>query len=140
MPKKLKYPDIVNRLKAWREANGLSQRGACEVMAKRDFPLKISTLRTWEQEINSPGHFAAKALHAFLEKHPVIRRPPSYKSPPVPEDTLSEILKLRQNGDTLEKIAGKFEIDQSTVSRICSDNPRTRRRAKELNSKTISSS
>ena len=73
-----KLPRIVQRLRAWRRRNGLSQRAAAEVMQAHDCPVSISTLQAWEQGRHQPGKLAERMLGVFLKEHPIIENPPKY--------------------------------------------------------------
>jgi hypothetical protein len=46
-PKKRVAP-VIKRLTAWREANGLSQSQAVEVLQAAGLPAKLKTLQAWE--------------------------------------------------------------------------------------------
>jgi transcriptional regulator with XRE-family HTH domain len=74
----------VEKLKAWRAANKLSQRQAAAVMGMYDLPVSIPSIQSWEQRVQTPGKLAARALETFLEQHPKIIDAPAYgrwKSP-----------------------------------------------------------
>jgi transcriptional regulator with XRE-family HTH domain len=118
---------VVEKLKAWRAANKLSQRQAAAVMGMHDLPVSIPSLQSWEQGVQFPGMFATKALETFLEQHPKITDAPVYGRWKNPNKDVAEIHKLRKTGMTLLSIAQRFGISESAVSRICAGN----RRAKE---------
>jgi transcriptional regulator with XRE-family HTH domain len=118
---------VVEKFKAWRAANKLSQRQAAAVMGMHDFPVSIPSIQSWEQGVQTPGKLAAKALEAFLEQHPKITDAPVYGRWKSPNKDIAEIHKLRKSGMTLLSIAQRFGISESAVSRICAGH----RRAKE---------
>jgi hypothetical protein len=121
----------VKALKKWRKLNKLSQRQAFDAMASRGFDVSLGTIRAYEQGVITPGKFVGPALLKFLEDNPVITDAPKYgRWAKIPDQDIRQIRKMRKNGDNLEKIAAAFDIDQSTVSRICSKDPKQRRRAK----------
>src|SRR6516162_11558951 len=49
---------VVERLKAWREANNLSQSQAVEVLVAAGLPAKLRTLQDWETGRRSPRGLA----------------------------------------------------------------------------------
>ena len=63
---------VIERLKAWREANNLSQSQAVEVLRSAGLPAKVKTLQAWESGRNSPQPITAAALEQFLDQHPRI--------------------------------------------------------------------
>jgi hypothetical protein len=65
------HPVIV-KLKAWRRKNKLSQRQAVEIMKARGYPVLLGELQRWEVGMRRPRPLVAKALEAFLDKHPKI--------------------------------------------------------------------
>jgi hypothetical protein len=67
---------IVERFKAWRHSNGLSQRQAALVMQERGVDLPLLTLQKYEIHDRLPGRFAAQAIERFLDEHPVITDAP----------------------------------------------------------------
>jgi transcriptional regulator with XRE-family HTH domain len=73
---------VIERLKAWREANNLSQSQAVEVLQAAGLPAKVKTLQAWEIGRNSPQPITAAALEQFLDRHPRITHPPPHRSPP----------------------------------------------------------
>jgi transcriptional regulator with XRE-family HTH domain len=118
---------VVEKFKAWRTANKLSQRQAAAVMGMHDLSVSIPSIQSWEQGVTSPGKFATKALETFLEQHPRITDAPVYGRWKSPDKDIAEIHKLRKSGMTLLSIAQRFGITESAVSRICAGH----RRAKE---------
>ena len=56
---------VVEKFKAWRTANKLSQRQAAAVMGMHDWPVSIPSIQSWEQGVQFPGKFATKALENF---------------------------------------------------------------------------
>jgi transcriptional regulator with XRE-family HTH domain len=121
-------PAVVQKLKAWRKTNKLSQRQAVEVMASHDFPVLVETLQRWEIGFRKPGRLISKVLEAFLRDHQIIAAPPVYGrwKRPVSEEAVEEIRKLREGGMPLLTIAQRFGISDSAVSRICSKNRRAK--------------
>jgi transcriptional regulator with XRE-family HTH domain len=117
---------VIEKLKAWRTANKLSQRQAAAVMGMHDFPVSIPSIQSWEQGVQTPGKLAARALEAFLEQHPKITDAPAYGRWKSPNKDIAEIRKLRKSGMTLLSIAQRFGISESAVSRICAGNRRAR--------------
>jgi DNA-binding transcriptional regulator YiaG len=75
-------PPVIKDLIRWRHRNGLSQRGASEVMQARGLDVKIGALKQWEQGVREPGSLAVKALRDFLKAHPRIENPPRYRPGP----------------------------------------------------------
>jgi DNA-binding transcriptional regulator YiaG len=73
-----KLPRIVQRLRAWRRRNCLSQRAAAEVMQANDCPISLAMLKSWEQGRRAPGKMAERVLQIFLKHHPTIENPPKY--------------------------------------------------------------
>jgi transcriptional regulator with XRE-family HTH domain len=65
---------IILRLRAWREANDLSQAEAVRILSSAGVPAKLSTLRQWETGRRSPAAITTAALQRFLEEHPKIVR------------------------------------------------------------------
>ena len=61
---------IIERLKAWRERNNLSQSQAVEVLQSAGLPAKLKTLQAWESGRNSPQPITAAALERFLDERP----------------------------------------------------------------------
>jgi transcriptional regulator with XRE-family HTH domain len=73
---------VIERLKAWREVNNLSQLQAVEVLRSAGLPAKVKTLQAWETGRNSPQPITAAALQQFLDQHPRITHPPPHRNPP----------------------------------------------------------
>jgi transcriptional regulator with XRE-family HTH domain len=117
---------VVEKFKAWRTANKLSQRQAAAVMVMHDLPVSIPSIQSWEQGVQLPGMFAAKALETFLEQHPKITDAPVYGRWKSPNKDVAEIHKLRKTGMTLLSIAQRFGISESAVSRICAGHRRAK--------------
>ena len=67
---------VVERLKAWREANSLSQSQAVEFLIAAGLPAKLKTLQGWEIGRHSPQAITAAALERFLDQHPTHRSLP----------------------------------------------------------------
>jgi transcriptional regulator with XRE-family HTH domain len=61
---------IVLRLKAWREANKLSQAEAVGALISAGVPAKLQTLQQWETGRRSPPAITTAALERFLHEHP----------------------------------------------------------------------
>ena len=64
----------VQMLVTWRKRNRLSQRAAVKVMQGLNFPVTLTTLSKWEAGDRQPGKLAAKALMAFLKRHPRVSK------------------------------------------------------------------
>jgi transcriptional regulator with XRE-family HTH domain len=73
---------VIERLKAWREANNLSQAQAVELLLAAGLPAKLKTLQGWEIGRHSPQPITAAALERFLDQHPRITHPAPHRSPP----------------------------------------------------------
>jgi transcriptional regulator with XRE-family HTH domain len=71
---------VIERLKAWREANNLSQSQAVEALIVAGLPAKLKTLQGWEIGRHSPQPITAAALERFLDQHPANPSPP--RTPP----------------------------------------------------------
>jgi len=113
--------EVIRNLMQWREANKLSQRQAVAVMASCDYPVNLQTLQAWEQGRYSPEPLAAKALETFLAQVPTVTDAPVYgKRSRFSEKDLTEISRLRDEGQTLVAIAGRFGVGASYMSRILS--------------------
>jgi DNA-binding transcriptional regulator YiaG len=69
---------VIGRLKAWRQANNLSQSEAVEILLAAGLPVKVRTLQDWEIGRRTPRALSASALDRFLDEHPTITHP----SPP----------------------------------------------------------
>jgi transcriptional regulator with XRE-family HTH domain len=65
---------VVLRLKAWREANNLSQIQAVDVLVAAGLPAKFRTLQDWESGRRHPRAITAAALERFLNENPGIDR------------------------------------------------------------------
>ncbi len=121
-------PAVIKRLKRWRAANKLSQRQAFDVMAARGLPISFTSLTNYEGGFRSPGAAAAYAIARFLDDNPTITDAKVYtRRDPLPYDKVAEILALREQGWELLKIAEKFGISGSAVSRYASGNRRQRK-------------
>ena len=64
----------VQKLMAWRQQNGLSQRAAVEFMRAHGLPVTLTVLEKWEMRINRPVALSAVALIRFFEEHPTISK------------------------------------------------------------------
>ena len=74
---------VIERLKAWREANHLSQSQAVEVLVAAGLPAKLRTLQDWETGRRSPRGLSTSALERFLNEHSGgITHPFSNRTPP----------------------------------------------------------
>ena len=71
---------VVERLKAWRQANNLSQSQAVELLIAAGLPAKLKTLQGWESERHSPHPITAAALAQFLDQHSA--HPTPLRTPP----------------------------------------------------------
>jgi|SRR5208337_244621 len=113
--------DVIRQLKAWRTRNNLSQRQAVFAMENRDCPVDIATLQQWEQGRYRPSNLAAKALETFLATYPTITDAPLYrKRTKLSAETVAEIRRSREEGQTMISIAQRFGVDESYISRILS--------------------
>jgi transcriptional regulator with XRE-family HTH domain len=77
---------VIERLKAWRQANNLSQSEAVEVLLAAGLPVKLRTLQDWETARRSPRPLSASALDRFLDEHPAITHPSAQRIP-VPQSS-----------------------------------------------------
>ena len=74
---------VIERLKAWREANNLSQSQTVEVLIAAGLPAKLRTLQDWETGRRSPRGLSTSALERFLNEYPRgITHPFSNRTPP----------------------------------------------------------
>src|SRR5258708_30226846 len=73
---------VIERLKAWREVNNLSQTEAVEVLRSAGLPSKVKTLQTSEIGQNSPQPIPPAAHAHILDHHPRITQPPPHTNPP----------------------------------------------------------
>lgn len=73
---------VIERLKAWRQANNLSQSEAVEILLAAGLPVKVRTLQDWEIGRRSPRALAASALDRFLNERPTITHPSHHHSLP----------------------------------------------------------
>ena len=117
---------VIEKVRRWREKNGLSQRGAVEVLVRGGCEIKVTTLQKWEAGVNAPGRFTVKYLEDFLAAHPVIPDAPRMVSPkdPTPVKTVEAIIKAREEGETLKAIGKRYGLSVSGVSRIAKGNRR----------------
>jgi DNA-binding transcriptional regulator YiaG len=65
----------VQKLKAWRVRNGLSQANAVAVLQAHYFHLSPAALRAWEEGRRAPAAHTAQILERFLEDHPTVKAP-----------------------------------------------------------------
>jgi hypothetical protein len=127
MAKRKKMPSIIHKLRAWKTDNGnLSARQAATVMQARGFILSHRTMESWESGLRAPGRFTVQALERFLDEYPTVTDAPAYARYKISDKQVTEILAARDNGDTLLSIAQRFNISESSVSRICSGQRRKR--------------
>ena len=113
--------EVIKQLRAWRTRNNLSQRQAVFAMESRDCPVDIAALQQWEQGRYRPSNLAAKALETFLATYPTITDAPLYrKRTKLSAETVAEIRRLREEGQTMITIAQRFGVDESYISRILS--------------------
>lgn len=61
---------VIERLKAWREANNLSQSQAVRLLNAAGLPAKVKTLQGWEIGRHSPQAITAVAIERFLDQQP----------------------------------------------------------------------
>jgi transcriptional regulator with XRE-family HTH domain len=73
---------VIEQLIEWRRRNGLSQRGAAEVMEARQCPISINQIQAWEQSKRVPPRLEVQVLQRFLSEHPTIENPPIYRPGP----------------------------------------------------------
>jgi transcriptional regulator with XRE-family HTH domain len=71
---------VVQRLKAWRESNSLSQSQAVKLLIAAGLPAKLKTLQGWEIGRHSPQAITASALERFLDQHTTVLQP--QRTPP----------------------------------------------------------
>ena len=71
---------VIESLKAWREANNLSQSQAVKLLIAAGLPARLKTLQGWEIGRHSPQAITAAALERFLDQHPTVLHPP--RNPP----------------------------------------------------------
>ena len=72
---------LVQRIKEWRTARGLSQSEAVRTLAEAGLPIKLSTLQQWEIGRRSPQPVTAFAIERFLAEEPRIAPRPTTPSP-----------------------------------------------------------
>jgi DNA-binding transcriptional regulator YiaG len=65
----------VQKLKAWRVRNGLSQANAVTVLQAHYFHLSPAALRAWEEGRRAPAPHTAQILERFLDDHPTVKAP-----------------------------------------------------------------
>jgi transcriptional regulator with XRE-family HTH domain len=63
---------IIVRLKAWREANNLTQAETVDALDSAGVPAKLATLQQWESGRRSPPAITTAALERFLAEHPCV--------------------------------------------------------------------
>ena len=59
---------VIERLKAWRERNNISQAQAVKLLQSAGLPARLKTLQAWESGRNSPQSITAAALERFLNE------------------------------------------------------------------------
>ena len=59
---------LIDRFKAWRTAQGLTQAKAAQVLADAGLPIAVRTLQQWEIGRRSPQSVTAAALEKFLDE------------------------------------------------------------------------
>ncbi len=59
---------VIERLKAWREANNLSQSQTEKLLIEAGLPAKLKTLQGWEIGRHSPQAITAAAIERFLDQ------------------------------------------------------------------------
>jgi DNA-binding transcriptional regulator YiaG len=72
---------VIERIKAWRQANNLSQSAAVKVLLAAGLPVKLRTLQDWETGRRSPRPLSASALDRFLHENPAIIHPSPHRTP-----------------------------------------------------------
>jgi transcriptional regulator with XRE-family HTH domain len=122
LKEKKEIAPVVEELKAWRERNGLSQRAAAATLERLGCPVLVGTLQKWEVGYRRPNRWASERIAGVLRKHPAVKDPPKYGKRVLSNGEASEIRALREHGWELEKIAEKFGITGSGVSRVCAGN------------------
>jgi hypothetical protein len=60
---------VIERLKAWRGSNNLSQSQAVKLLNAAGLPAKLKTLQGWEIGRHAPQAITAAALERFLDQH-----------------------------------------------------------------------
>jgi DNA-binding transcriptional regulator YiaG len=74
---------VIERLKAWRDANNLSQSQTVDALVAAGLPAKLRTLQDWETGRRSPRGLSTSALERFLNEHSGgITHPFSNRTPP----------------------------------------------------------
>jgi DNA-binding transcriptional regulator YiaG len=73
---------VIARLKAWRQANSLSQAQAVKILLAAGLPVRVRTLQDWEVGRRSPRALSASALSRFLDEHPTITHSAPHHSLP----------------------------------------------------------
>src|SRR5260221_9143114 len=59
---------LIERLKAWRTSNNLSQAQAVKILVGEGLPIALTTLQQWEIGRRSPQPVAVAALERFLAR------------------------------------------------------------------------
>src|SRR5260221_5125906 len=59
---------LIERLKAWRTSNNLSQAQAVKILVGEGLPIALTTLQQWEIVRRSPQPVAVAALERFLAR------------------------------------------------------------------------
>jgi hypothetical protein len=118
---------VVKMLAAWRKRNNLSPRQIGAMMQADGFPIQWRTIESWDYG-KVPSLYTANAVEAFIAAHPTVIDPPKFGrwKKPLPAEQVTEIHRLRKQGLTLGQIAQKFDISESSVSRICSGSRRAK--------------
>jgi DNA-binding transcriptional regulator YiaG len=65
---------LIQLLKKWRTANGLTQAEAVKVFHKEGLPVTLDTLQNWEIGRRAPRGLSAIALSDFLKRHSKITK------------------------------------------------------------------
>ena len=73
---------VIQRLKAWRQDNNLSQSQAVEILLAAGLPVRVRTLQDWEIGRRAPRALAAAALEKFLDESPTVTPVPNRNPPP----------------------------------------------------------
>ena len=59
---------VIERLKAWRERNNISQAQAVKLLQSAGLPARLKTLLAWESGRNSRQAITAAAIERFLDE------------------------------------------------------------------------
>ena len=59
---------VIERFKAWRERNKISQAQAVKLLQSAGLPARLKTLQAWESGRNSPQSITGAAIERFLDE------------------------------------------------------------------------